>query len=376
MSFGARLGSFYAAFLAVYGVQIPFWPVWLEGKGLTPTDIGLIVAVTVGARMIGNPLAAHIADRSGERRRPMLALSALSLAAYGLFAFTDGFWTILAVSVLSSMLFPPMMALGESLTMSGVARIGIDYGRVRLWGSLSFIVTATLSGHVLVEAPPQAILWLVLATVALTGAACLILPDLRSDAAPVAAGLPIALVMADRRLLLMLAAAGLIQGSHAVYYAFGTLHWEAAGYGDDVIGLLWALGVVCEIVLFAFGRALLCRVDAPRLLALAGGLAAVRWLTLGATTVLPAVIAAQSLHAFSYAAAHLAAIHIIAASVAPGLSATAQSLYAALVMGFALGVMLLVSGPLYQAIAGGAYFAMAAAASAGGLAAAVLASRK
>lgn len=376
MSVGARLASFYAAFLAVYGVQIPFWPVWLAGKGLTPTDIGLIVAVTVGARMIGNPLAAHIADRSGERRRPMLALAALSLAAYGLFAFTNTFWAILAVSVLSSMLFPPIMALGESLTMSSVARIGIDYGRVRLWGSLSFIVTATLSGYVLVEAPVQAILWLALATVALTGAACLVLPDLRSDAAPVAAGLPIALVLADRRLLLMLAAAGLIQGSHAVYYAFGTLHWETAGYGDDVIGLLWALGVVCEIVLFAFGRALLRRIDAPRLLALAGGLAAVRWLTLGATTVLPAVIAAQSLHAFSYAAAHLAAIYIIAASVAPGLSATAQSLYAALVMGFALGVMLLVSGPLYQAIAGGAYFAMAAAALAGGLAAAVLASRK
>ncbi len=376
MSIGARLAVFYAAFLAVYGVQIPFWPVWLAAKGLTPTDIGLIVAVTVGARMIGSPLAAHVADRSGERRRPMLALATLSLGAYGLFAFTAGFWAIFAVSILSSMLFPPMMALGESLTMSGVARAGLDYGRVRLWGSLSFIVTATLSGHLLVEAPAQTILWLVLATVALTGAACLVLPDLRSDVAPVAAGLPLALVLADRRLLLMLLAAGLIQGSHAVYYAFGTLHWQAAGYPDDVIGLLWALGVICEIVLFAFGRALLRRISAPRLLALAGALAAARWLVLGATTTLPAVIAVQTLHAFSYGAAHLAAIHIIAASVAPGLSATAQSLYAALVMGFALGVMLLVSGPLYEAFAGGAYFAMAASAAVGAMAAMVLAGRE
>ena len=62
MTTGVRLASFYAAFLAVYGVQLPFWPVWLESKGLGPTDIGLIVATTVGARLVGNPLAAHFAD--------------------------------------------------------------------------------------------------------------------------------------------------------------------------------------------------------------------------------------------------------------------------------------------------------------------------
>lgn len=372
MSTSVRLAGFYTAFLAVYGVQIPFWPVWLAAKGLTPTDIGLIVAVTVGARLIGSPLAAHIADRSGERRRLMLAMSILSLGAYGLFAFTEGFWAILAVSILSSLLFPPLMALGESLTMTGVARFNLDYGRVRLWGSLSFIVAATLSGLFLVDAPAQAILWLVLGTVALTAAACLVLPDLRTDASPVGAGLPVALVLAERKLLLMLVAAGLIQGSHAVYYAFGTLHWQAAGYADDVIGFLWALGVICEIVLFAFGRAVLRRLPAPSLLAVAGALAAFRWLVLGATTALPAVIAVQTLHAFSYGAAHLAAIHIIAATIAPGLSATAQSLYAALVMGLSLGIMLLVSGPLYDAFAGGAYVAMAASAATGAIVAMVL----
>jgi PPP family 3-phenylpropionic acid transporter len=370
---GARLAVFYAAFLAVYGVQIPFWPVWLAAQGLSAPDIGLIIAVSVGARLIGNPLAAHVADRSGERRRPMLALAVLSLGAYGLFAFTEAFWGILVVSVISSLLFPPIMALGESLTMSGVSRLNLDYGRIRLWGSLSFIFVAAFSGHVLVAAPAEAILWMVLATVGATAIACAILPDLRSEATPVAAGIPVVRVLADRRLILMLIAAGLIQGSHAVYYAFGTLHWQAAGFTDSVIGLLWAEGVVCEIALFAVGRAVLRKISAPGLIACAGALAALRWLVLGATTALPAIIAVQSLHAFSYAAAHLGAIHVIAATVAPGLSATAQSLYAALVMGLSLGVMLLVSGPLYEAFAGGAYFAMAASALAGTLAAVVLA---
>ncbi len=360
-----RLAAFYFAFLAVYGVQLPFWPVWLAAHGLGPTDIGIIVAVGVGARLVGNPLAAHVADRSGERRRPMLALAVLGFAAYALFALVDGFWGILAVSIVSSLLFPPIMALGESLTMTGVGRFGLDYGRIRLWGSLSFILAAAASGHVLVEAPPAVILWLVLATVAATALACACLPDLRTDAAPVAAGLPLVRVLADRGLILMLAAAGLIQGSHAVYYAFATLHWQAAGHSDAVIGLLWAEGVVCEIVLFALGAAVLRRIRAPWLIAIAGVLAALRWLVLGSTTALPAVIAVQALHAFSYGAAHLGAIHVIAKTAAPGLSATAQSLYAALVMGLALGTMLLVSGPLYELFAGGAYFAMALCAAVG-----------
>ncbi len=371
----ARLASFYAAFLAVYGVQIPFWPVWLAAKGLSATDIGLIVAVSVGARMIGNPLIAHLADRTGERRRPMLALAVLALGSTALFALADGFWAILAVSLISSMLFPPIMALGESLTMAAVARGGLDYGRIRLWGSLSFIVVAVISGQVLTATPPRAILWIVLITVACTAAACAALPDLRAETAPISGGLPVVRVLADGNLRLMLIAAGLIQGSHAVYYAFATLHWQAAGYSDDLIGALWAWGVICEIVLFGAGHAVLARISAARLIALAGALAAVRWLVLGATTALPMVIAAQSLHAFSYAAAHLGAIHVIAASVAPGLSATAQSLYAALVMGLALGVMLLISGPLYAAFAGGAYNVMAASALTGALAAAVLARR-
>lgn len=372
----ARLAAFYFAFLAVYGVQIPFWPVWLAAHGLGPTDIGVIVAVGVGARLIGNLVTAHVADRSGERRRLMLALAVAGLAAYGLFVLVDGFWGILAVSIVSSLLFPPIMALGESLTMTGVGRFGLDYGRIRLWGSLSFILAATVSGHVLVETPPSAILWMVLATVAATALACAALPDLRTDAAPVASGLPLARVLEDRGLILMLAAAGLIQGSHAVYYAFGTLHWQAAGMSDDVIGLLWAEGVVCEIGLFAAGGAVLRRIRPPWLIALAGGLAALRWVVLGSTTALPAVVAVQALHAFSYGAAHLGAIHVIAKAVAPALSATAQSLYAALVMGLALGSMLLASGPLYQAFGGGAYFAMALSAAVGCALAVVLARRR
>jgi PPP family 3-phenylpropionic acid transporter len=179
----------------------------------------------------------------------------------------------------------------------------------------------------------------------------------------------------NRSFALFLAAAAMIQGSHAVYYAFGTLHWRAAGYSEDVIGALWAEGVVAEIVLFMVGGRLVRRLGPARLIALGGFAGTVRWLVLGLTDALPALVCVQILHAFTFGAAHLGAIHFIARAVPPALSATAQRLYSAVVMGLGLGLMLLASGWLYTAFAGGAFHAMAAAALIGGILAWVLARR-
>ncbi len=370
-----RLGFFYAAFFTVIGIMLPFWPVWLAAKGMSAEEIGALVAIGVGAKFIGTPLAGRFADRSGERRRPMAVLAVCALFAFTLFALTDGFWSILAVTLLFFLVWPPVMPLGESLTMLAVRDGGLDYGRIRLWGSLSFIVLAVLAGRILVFEPPGVIYLMVLCGVAGTAVACALAPHLRVAPAP-SARRPFFDLLANRRFVLFLAATTLIQGSHGVYYAFATLHWRAAGYADDIIGLLWAEGVVAEIVLFALGARLIGRLGPARLIALAGLAAAARWLVLGSTTALPALIGAQALHALTFGAAHLGAIHFIARAVPPGLSATAQSLYAAVVMGLGTGLILFASGWLYAAYAGAAYYPMAASALLGAILAWLLAQQK
>ena len=370
-----RLAFFYAAFFTVVGIQLPFWPVWLAAKGMSPAEIGVLLALGVGAKIAGNPLAGHLADRLGERRRPMVAFAGCGLAAFALFGVVDGFWPIFVVSLLFFTLWPPIMPLGESLTMLAARDGALDYGRVRLWGSLSFVVLAVVAGRVLVDQPAGAIFWMVLAAIALTALSCRLLPDIRPERASSTA-LSILRPLRDRSFALFLAAAALIQGSHAVYYAFGTLHWRAAGYSEDVIGALWAEGVVAEILLFIVGGRVLRRLGPARLLALGGVAGAVRWLVLGLTDALPALVSVQALHAFTFGAAHLGAIHFIARAVPPALSATAQSLYSSLVMGLGLGLMLLASGPLYAALAGAAYFPMAAAALIGGVLAWMLTRRR
>jgi PPP family 3-phenylpropionic acid transporter len=342
---------------------------------MSPAEIGVLLALGVGAKIAGNPLAGHLSDRLGERRRPMVAFAGCSLAAFALFGLVDGFWPIFVVSLLFFTLWPPIMPLGESLTMLAARDGALDYGRVRLWGSISFVVLAVAAGRVLVDQPAGTIFWMVLAAIALTALSCHLLPDIRPERASSAA-LSLIQPLRDRSFALFLAAAALIQGSHAVYYAFGTLHWRAAGYPEDVIGALWAEGVVAEIILFIVGGRMLRRIGPARLLALGGFAGALRWLVLGLTDALPALVCVQTLHAFTFGAAHLGAIHFIARAVPSALSATAQSLYSALVMGLGLGLMLLASGPLYAALAGAAYFPMAAAALIGGVLAWMLTRRR
>ncbi len=366
-----RLSLFFAAIFVVVGIQLPFWPVWLAAQGLGPAEIGLLMALSIAVKVFANPLTAHLADRRGERRRPMVILAVAALASFALFDLVDGFWPILAVSILFFMVWPPIMPLGESLTMITVHREGLDYGRIRLWGSISFIAMAVISGRILVDQPPDIIYWMVLAALAVAVAACALVPDARPEKTA-STRAPVLLVMGNRRFILFLAAAALIQGSHAVYYAFGTLHWQAVGYSDALIGALWAEGVVAEVVLFAFGNRVVRRLGPEGLIVLGGLAATVRWTMTGLTDALPVLVCVQALHALTFGATHLGAMHFVARTIAPSLSATAQSLYSAAVMGLGLGLMLLISGELYGRFGGDAYQAMAAAGLMGGLLAMLL----
>ena len=183
-------------------------------------------------------------------------------------------------------------------------------------------------------------------------------------------------VLRDRPFRLFITAAALIQASHAVYYGFGTLNWKAQGYSENVIGWLWAEGVAAEIVLFAFGARLIRRFGPVRLIALGGFAGALRWSVTGASDDLWVLIAMQALHGFTFGATHLGAIYFIARRMPQALSASAQSLYSALVMGLGLGLAMLSSGKLFALYGPGAYQAMAVLAAAGGGVALILMRRR
>jgi len=167
-------------------------------------------------------------------------------------------------------------------------------------------------------------------------------------------------LLRDRRLLLFIMAAGFIQSSHAMLYGFGSLRWLKAGYGEDAVGLLWAIGVVAEVILFAFGGAIVRQLGPVGLLLLGGVAGILRWMLLALFTSLPVLVLVQLLHALTFAGTHLAAVYFLVRRAPAGLAATAQGLYGAIAWGGLFGLAMLASGTLYAAFAGAAFHAMAA----------------
>jgi PPP family 3-phenylpropionic acid transporter len=177
-------------------------------------------------------------------------------------------------------------------------------------------------------------------------------------------------LLASRKFLLLLLATGAVQAAHAVFYTFGTLHWQQQGLSPLWSGTLWAIAVVFEVALFAGSRVVLRQVTPIGLIGAGAAAAVLRWLAMGFDPPLWALAALQLLHALTFAAAHVGAIHQMARTVPESQGGTAQALYASVTGGIAMGGAMLLAGPLYAAHGGRAYWAMALIAAVG-LAAAV-----
>ena len=324
--------------------------------------IGMLMKVAI------NPVIAGYADRTGTRRGPLIVFSVFATMAFSTFWPAHGFWPILAVTMAFFLFWSPLMPLTETLTMHYSTAGKLDYGRVRLWGSLTFIVAAWGGGWLLTGHSENLIYWIILGGAVAVVISAVLLPNARLTASESHNSFaPILRVLKDRTFLWFIVATGLIQTSHIIYYAFGTIHWQKAGHSKAVIGWLWAEGVIAEVLLFMWGDKIVKRVGAARLIALAGLAGLIRWWGTGVTDGLPALLFLQILHGATFGAAHLGAIHFIAQRMEASVSATSQSVYAAAVSGIGFSLTSLVSGHMYATQGGAAYLPMAVMAGLGGV---------
>ena len=310
----------------------------------------------------------------------MAALAGIACLAYAALWPVRGLWPLLALNLLAGMAQSALLPLGDAVTLAAVRERGLDYGRIRVWGSLSFILASIGGGAALAampapEGPDNRVLVLVFVASLLLVGACLAIPSSPAErrgadhAASAAASRwqAIGRLLSNSRFWLLVVSASALQASHQVYYGFGTLYWRGLGFSDTVIGVLWAEGVVAEVVLFWYGAPIVARLGPLGLLALGGIGGIVRWSLMGLMPGLPAAAALQLLHALTFGASHLGAMYMLARSVPPEAAASAQSLYAALSAGLGSGLVMLAAGALYAAYGGQAYLFMALL-SAGGLA--------
>jgi PPP family 3-phenylpropionic acid transporter len=368
-AFGLRLSAFYVAIFFLVGCYMPFLPLWLHWRGLTNFQISLVYAIPVLVRAVFTPAMTFAADRSGRPIRLLHWLAGGSLLSVLILPFASGFPAILTIILLFTLFWMSVIPITDSIALAGARAGRADYGRMRLWGSLSYIAMTSAGGVAVDLWGPAAALWLFIGAAGGVFLTVYGLPRDRSGAHASSAGITVPPpvlrlgemlpLMRAGRFWLFLAGTSAIQSAHAVYYIFGTLHWTAAGISPTVIGALWGIGVVAEIVLFAYGGRVSRRFGPMQLLAIAGAAAALRWTITAQDPPLALLFLVQTLHGLTFGAAHLGAMQFLHRAIPSRLAASAQGLYASVTGGFAMGLASLAAGPLYRNFAGGAYLAMA-----------------
>jgi PPP family 3-phenylpropionic acid transporter len=353
------------------GVHLPFLPLWFEGRGLSPDDIGIIFALTLWLKAPVGMLFTSIADASGERKRLQIIAAVIVLFGFIIMAQLQGFWPLLVAWAIVGTIFTTAIPLADSSIVTAVRKLHIDYGRVRLWGSISFIAVSTIGGWYLADKDSEQVIFLLIGGSAVMIITALISPNLKEAARTTRRIASLDLIKRPGFILFLLTA-GALQSSHAALYGFSSLAWARAGLDDGTIGLLWAEGVVFEIILFTFSAHLLRRVSVPQIFLIVALAGMVRWAVLGYTDWLPALIVSQSLHAITFAATHLAAITYITKSIPNDQSASAQGLYDGIAMGFLFGVTMLISGWLFNDYGKLAFYAMIVFSALGGIGALVM----
>lgn len=361
-----RLAVFYAALFALPGIHMPFFPVWLEAKDVDTGTIGIVLAAPIFARLLAVPLITRAADRRDAVRATLIASGFAGVLGYVLVGLSSGAIPILIAYTVTSFATGPLMPLAETYALKGLSARGRTYGPVRLWGSFAFIAGNFIAGYAADTIPARELIWLIVAASILIALTALALPSVEPRATAPHETVPIQHgLLRSPPFLAVIAAAALIQASHAMYYGFSAVQWNAAGLDGMVVAALWSLGVVAEIVLFAM-QSRLPPIFEPTVLVMVGACGAMlRWAGMAFDPPLSVLTALQLLHALSFGATHLGALMFLARYASASQAATAQG-YLATAVGTATAGAMAFSGVLYREFGSAAYAAMALTAIAGG----------
>ncbi|MBX3578125.1 MAG: MFS transporter [Rhizobiaceae bacterium] len=364
--FEARVSLLFFAMFVPVGVHVPYFPLWLDLSGFDAAQIAVILAAPQFLRLVTTPYVTSLADRAPDRAYVMIAVIAATLALSAGYFLPPTYVTVLAVSVMLHVFWSPHSPLADSIALSGVRRFGSNYSRMRIWGSIAFLVGNLLGGLVLSRFGPGIIPTVM--SLGLIGAlvvACF-LPRLGRPRRPSplsAAGMQAAgPSLFNRHFLLLVSAAGIIHSTHSYLFSFGSIYWTSIGISDAAIGVLWASAVVAEVCMFLVFTRVLGHASTSTLLLMAGAAAILRWvlfpLVQPSGTGVSGFLATQALHAVSTALVLLGVQKIIAESVGEERTGAAQGI-AFFANGLAFALVTLASGPIYAGLGVHGFFIMA-----------------
>ena len=323
--------AYFVVFLGA-GVWLPYLPLYLASLGFDGWQIGVLGTLTMALRWASAIALGWVADRRRNRRRLLVVTAALGAAAFVPLVFAREFSSVVLVVAAISLCHGTLIPMVDATVVDHLPALGNDYGRLRLWGSISFIIGAAGSA-VLVRSHGPAVVPLLLLAPNLFVAPVLMLLPATQAGHPERVRAPWALV--TPALAAFLATVFLTQTSAGAFQGFFALHVRALGLPDSIPGFTFALSVTIEVALFHWGRSVLDWIAPARLLRLAVLVTVVRWALAAVVTAEGPVVAVQLAHVFTFSALHLASVALVAQLVPQENATSGQSLYG--LVGFGVG---------------------------------------
>jgi PPP family 3-phenylpropionic acid transporter len=328
-----RLSGFYFFYFAALGALVPYWGLYLQSLGFGAVEIGELVAIIMATKIVAPNVWGWIADHTGRRMAIVRVACLLAAVTFAGVFVARGYWWLALVMSLFSFFWNAALPQFEATTLNHLGREVQRYSTIRLWGSIGFIVSVAALGEVFHVYGMGSLPHIILLLFVGIWVSSLYVPEQAAGPQPLDQG-PLQRVLARPTVVVLFLVCFLVQASHGPYYTFYSLYLSAEGYSESAIGLLWALGVVAEIIVFLRMSRWLPRFGDYRLLLTATLLTALRWVLIASFVDQVWILAfAQTLHAASFGIYHAVAIHLVHRLFLGRHQGRGQALYSSLSFG-------------------------------------------
>lgn len=361
-----RLSSFYFAYYAALGAFTPYWALYLKGRGQDVAAISILMSLWYATRIVAPSTWSALAARSAYPIRWLRAGCVLTMLSFALFLIPHDFTRLFVVMCVFCFMYNAVMPQFESITLSHLVGKSERYGRIRVWGSIGFVSVVALFGVLLDHVAVTSLPWLMLPLFAGMAIASFFNDYGRSPVAVTDSESSNFLAKFRRpEVIAFFIVALLVQISFGPYYTFYSIYLDEHGYRTSALGIYWSIGVVVEILVFAFSAWIFRRWNAATVLIISLIAASVRWATIAIwpdNIILMAF--AQTLHALSFAAFFAASMQFLVLFFPGRQNGHAQGIYYGFSSGIGGVLGALLSGQAWKAAGGESAFLLGSAAAA------------
>jgi PPP family 3-phenylpropionic acid transporter len=356
-----NLSRFYFIYYFFVGAFVPYWGLYLQSEQFSAADIGILMSIFQISRIFAPNFWGWLADHTKKRVVWIKLTALLGLLGFVAVFWAHGFWWLFFVMAALSLFTSSTLPLSESLVLAHLATTNGHYSRIRMWGSLGFIVAALILGFLIDAYGIQSLLWFLLAVQVVLYALTFKLPE--AVIAPHTHDqFSIWQIVKQPPVIALLIGCSLMVTAHGVLYNFYSIYLAEHGYSKTMIGGLWAIGVVCEIGVFMLMPKIMSRFTLKTILLISLSLAVLRFSMIGLTPDhVYLLVLAQCLHAFTFGSFHAASVEVITQFFNGRHQAKGQAIYNSVAYGVGGTIGGLAGGFALQYLGGQYTFMLAAA---------------